>query len=73
MDNNCTIKKEFARGDIVLNRYKIIKKFTQGGMASTIYLADNLDVQQSDTFDSKDNRKVAIKVINRSEDSGDEN
>ena len=42
-------------------------------MASTIYLADNLDVQQSDTFDSKDNRKVAIKVINRSEDSGDEN
>ena len=73
MDNNCTIKKEFAPGDIVLNRYKIIKKFTQGGMASTIYLADNLDVQQSDTFDSKDNRKVAIKVINRSEDSGDEN
>ena len=73
MDNNCTIKKEFAPGDIVLNRYKIIKKFTQGGMESTIYLADNLDVQQSDTFDSKDNRKVAIKVINRSEDSGDEN
>jgi len=62
---------EFKPGEIVLGNYKIIKEINKGGMGSTIYLADDLNINER-SFHAIKNKKVAIKLINRPEEFDDQ-
>lgn len=64
-------KHEYHANDMMLNRYRIIKRIGVGGMNSVVYLAEDTSIKEGEYF-SDQNKHVAIKVITRSEDINDD-
>jgi serine/threonine protein kinase len=54
----------FLPNDLVLDKYRIKSKIGDGGMNSSVYLAEDIQVNDNEYFAIK-NKLVAIKVINR--------
>lgn len=64
-------EREYRANDMVVNRYRIIKRIGKGGMNSIVYLAEDTNVKDGEYFSSK-NKHVAIKVIRRSAEINDD-
>ncbi|MDR3249859.1 MAG: serine/threonine protein kinase [Mycoplasmataceae bacterium] len=62
---------EFAKGEIILDHYKIERIIGRGGMNSIIYLANDMNVVSNSYFDLKV-KGVAIKVIKKTSDISEE-
>jgi hypothetical protein len=61
----------YSNGQIVFNRYRILNEIARGGMNSIIYTAideENLGKSLSEII----KKKVCIKVINRNENTSDD-
>ena len=61
---------EVKIGEIVFNRYKILKQIGKGGMDSVIYLVE--DITEKSSKNSFNKTKYALKIINRAENTTDE-
>jgi serine/threonine protein kinase len=71
-ENNIPIKKyEFHANELVINRYRVIKRIGIGGMNSIVYLAEDTQIKDGEYFSNK-NKYVAIKVINRDDKMTDD-
>ncbi len=62
--NNPNEQNLIQKGEIFLNRYKIIKQIDKGGMNSDIYLAEDIDWKNN--LDIEKHKYFTIKVIKRS-------
>jgi serine/threonine protein kinase len=60
-------KIQFQPNDIVLRKYQIVNRLGAGGMSSIVYKALDTTIKENDFLANKDNKYVAIKVINRDE------
>ena len=63
-------KFEIKIGDIVFNQYKVLKQLGKGGMDSVIYLVE--DITEKTPSNSFNNKKYALKIIDRVENTTDE-
>ena len=63
-------KFEIKIGDIVINQYKVLKQLGKGGMDSVIYLVE--DITEKTPSNSFNNKKYALKIIDRVENTTDE-
>ena len=61
---------EVKIGEIVFDRYKILKQIGKGGMDSVIYLVE--DITEKSSKNSFNKAKYALKIINRAENTTDE-
>ena len=61
----------YRANDLVINRYRIVKRIAPGGMNSIVYLAEDTDAKEGEYFSNK-NKYVAIKVITRNEQIDDD-
>jgi serine/threonine protein kinase len=61
---------EVKIGEIVFDRYKILKQIGKGGMDSVIYLVE--DITEKSSKNSFNKTKYALKIINRAENTTDE-
>jgi serine/threonine protein kinase len=64
-------KYEYQANELLLNRYRIVRRIGQGGMHSIVYLAEDTTVKDGEYFSDK-NKYVAIKIINRVDDIADD-
>jgi serine/threonine protein kinase len=62
---------EYRANDLVINRYRIVKRIGIGGMNSIVYLAEDTVVKEGEYFSDK-NKYVAIKVIARNDQIDDD-
>jgi serine/threonine protein kinase len=66
-------KYEYRPNDLVLGRYRVIKRF-EGGMTKGfgfVYKAEDTSFKEGEYFSDR-NKYVAIKVINRNEGMDDD-
>ncbi len=56
------------KNQIFFDKYKIVKKLTEGGMDSDIYLAENIKYDKDSYLDNKYNKAI-IKIIHKNEDT----
>lgn len=63
-------KFQIKIGDIVFNQYKVLKQLGKGGMDSVIYLVE--DITEKTPSNSFNNKKYALKIIDRVENTTDE-
>ncbi len=57
------------KNQLLFGKYKIIKKITQGGMDSDIFLAENTKYNDKDSYIDNKYSKAIIKVIHKNEDT----
>jgi serine/threonine-protein kinase len=69
--SNILKKHDYRANDMVLNRYRIIKRIGAGGMNSLVYLAEDTTAKDGEYFSDR-NKYVAIKVVSRNQDMNDD-
>ena len=62
------MKGKSYKGQVLLGKYKILNLLTQGGMDSSIYLAEDISFSEKNYFSNK-YKYSAVKIIEKTEDT----
>ncbi|MGL5591250.1 MAG: serine/threonine-protein kinase [Mycoplasmoidaceae bacterium] len=65
------MKGKSYKGQILLGKYKILHLITQGGMDSSIYLAEDISFTERNYFSNK-YKYSAVKIIEKTKDTADD-
>ncbi|MGL5246400.1 MAG: serine/threonine-protein kinase [Mycoplasmoidaceae bacterium] len=65
------MKGKNYRGQILLGKYKILHLIAQGGMDSSIYLAEDISLAEKNYFSNK-YKYSAVKIIEKTKDTADD-